>query len=359
MRLRGVIVVASALALTAPAAAAAAAGNPQIAGLQVALHAHGLYKGEIDGVAGPKTRAAVKRFQRKRHLAVDGIAGIRTRIALGRLGRPLLGRRVLKPGMVGWDVSVLEFLLRKRGLGCDIDGRFDAMTAEGLRTFQRRAGLTVDGVVGAKTLAKLDRTGSRARDVDHTVTPARPKPSPRYVVRAGDSLASIAGRYGTTVAKIARLNRLDPERVLLIGTRLRMPARTVSEPESFSVRMRIDHWARHYGLDPKLVRALAWQESGYQNHVVSTAGAFGVMQVTEETWHFVEDVLLERSMPRTADANIRVGAAFLRHLLREFRGDETLALAAYYQGAKAVREDGVYPLTRRYVANVLALRTRV
>jgi peptidoglycan hydrolase-like protein with peptidoglycan-binding domain len=361
MRLRGIIVAMSAVAFAVPSAAeAAGVTNPQIAGLQVALHAHGLYKGKVDGVAGPQTAAAVRRFQRKAKLRVDGVAGIRTRVALGRLGRPLLGRRALRRGMVGWDVSVLEFLLQRKGLGCDVDGRFDAMTAAGLRTFQKRAGLVVDGVAGAKTLAKLDRSGARVRDLERRrPAPAPARQAPAYLVRAGDSLAAIASRYGTTVAKVARLNRLDPGRVLLIGTRLKLPAGTISESSSTSVRSRLDYWAKYYELDPALVRALAWQESGYQNHVVSSAGAFGVMQVTEATWRFVEDVLLHGQVARTADGNIRVGAVFFRHLLREFRGSEQLALAAYYQGTKAVREDGIYPLTRRYVANVLALRTRV
>jgi N-acetylmuramoyl-L-alanine amidase len=316
-------------------------------------------------VAGPKTAAAVRRFQRKAKLEVDGIAGIRTRVALGRLGRPLLGRRVLAQGMRGWDVSVLQFLLQRKGFGCSLDGRFDAMTAEGVRRFQKRARLVADGIVGPKTLAKLDTSGARVRDLERRRKPARPRATtrprsgPRYVVRPGDSLAAIAARYDTTVERIAALNRIDPGRVIVIGARLRLPAGSGSHQAPASVRHRIDHWARHYGLDPALVRALAWQESGYQSHVVSAAGAFGVMQVTEATWQFVEDVLLGGKVARTADGNIRVGAAFLRHLLREFRGDERLALAAYYQGAKAVREDGVYPLTRRYVANVLALRTRV
>jgi soluble lytic murein transglycosylase-like protein len=83
------------------------------------------------------------------------------------------------------------------------------------------------------------------------------------------------------------------------------------------------------------------------------------MQVTPATWRFVETVLLGRRVPNTAEGNIRVGVAFLRHMLRVFRGDERLALAAYYQGAKAVRQRGIFPQTRTYVANVLALKSRV
>jgi soluble lytic murein transglycosylase-like protein len=64
-------------------------------------------------------------------------------------------------------------------------------------------------------------------------------------------------------------------------------------------------------------------------------------------------------VPNDADGQVRVGVAFLAHLLRRFGGDVRLALGAYYQGAKSVRERGLIPETRRYVANVLALRGRV
>ena len=128
----------------------------------------------------------------------------------------------------------------------------------------------------------------------------------------------------------------------MIGTRLRIPAmrpRASARAEEASpatdVKASLDRWARHYGVDASLVRAVAWMESGYQNHVVSTAGAFGVMQVTPATWDFVEDVLLGERVPRTSDGNVRVGVVFLRHLLRRFGGDERLALAGYFQGPEA------------------------
>ena len=102
---------------------AAHASNPQVAGLQVALKAHGLYTGSVDGVSGPGTVAAVKLFQARKGLVVDGRAGQRTRAALGPLGRPLLGRRDLASGAVGFDVSVLQFLLRARGFCPDAPHR--------------------------------------------------------------------------------------------------------------------------------------------------------------------------------------------------------------------------------------------
>jgi hypothetical protein len=56
---------------------------------------------------------------------------------------------------------------------------------------------------------------------------------------------------------------------------------------------------------------------------------------------------------------VRVGVAYLRELLREFDGDAGGALAAYVQGPRSVRDDGLLPETRLYVADVLALRERL
>jgi N-acetylmuramoyl-L-alanine amidase len=184
---------------------------------------------------------------------------------------------------------------------------------------------------------------------------------PTHVVRPGETLTGIASRYATSVAALARANGLDPARVLLVATRLRVPSGGGGPPagHSLNVQLLLDRWAVHYGIDPRLLRALAWQESGFQNHVVSSAGAFGVMQVTPATWEFVELVLLGRKVERTVEGNVRVGAAFFAHLLRLFGGNERLALGAYYRGPEAVRRHGLGPETTRYVENVLALRRRM
>jgi soluble lytic murein transglycosylase-like protein len=120
----------------------------------------------------------------------------------------------------------------------------------------------------------------------------------------------------------------------------------------------LGHWARYYGVSPRLVRAIAWMESGFQWNVTSSAGAWGVMQVMPATWRFVEDVLMGRDVRRTARGNIRVGIVYFRQLLREFSGKRRLALAAYYQGPRAVRRHGLYRETRVYVRTILALRHR-
>ena len=158
MRLRLLLVSASLCAVFAVAAPAAAGINPQTAGLQVALRSWGFYGGPIDGIAGPQTALGARAFQHRMHLRVDGIPGRRTRAALGRLGRPLYGRRPLRRGMVGWDVSVLQFMLTRRGSPTGIiDGYFGRETTRALRRYQRRAGLVVDAVAGPVTRRALER----------------------------------------------------------------------------------------------------------------------------------------------------------------------------------------------------------
>jgi LysM repeat protein len=345
-----------AIALAIATAAPAGAANPQVAGLQVALRLHGLYKGPVDGVQGPRTRAALRAFQRRHGLAPDGLAGPKTRSALGRLGRPLYGRRVLRLGMAGWDVAVLQFLLRERGFRPGPpDARFGPQTRAGLIRFQRSAHLPPDGVLGRRTARALCALASCA------FRPPVPKPRYiRYLVEPGDTLTAIAQRYGLPLATVARLNRLDPRGLLLAGARLRIPlaAARRGAHAKLAVQAVLDRWADHYGVDRHLVRGLAWMESGYQQSVVSAAGARGVMQVTDETWSYVESVLLGEQAAHDLEGNVRVGVAYLRQLLREFP-DTPGALAAYVQGPRSVREHGLLPGTRLYVADVLALAERL
>lgn len=287
-----IVILASTIAL---AAASTAAARPQVAGLQVALQAHGFYSGPIDGIYGPATARALRKLQRGAGLRVDGRLGPATRTALGRLGRPAFGSRLLRRGASGWDVSVLQYRLVQRGAILPVDGRFGLRTARALRTFQRIHRLTVDGVAGRWTVRALLR-----------------RRVPRSVVRTGPS---------------------------------RVPGL-------------IDYWSLHYRVDRPLMRALAWMESGYHTNLESSAGAWGVMQILPKTWDYVELVLIGSPVRRTASGNVRVGVAFMRQLLREFNGDMGLALAAWYQGPASVRRVGPFQVTRLFVADVLALRQR-
>jgi hypothetical protein len=339
------VVIAVALAALVALPAAEAAPSPRVAAAQVALRERGLYPGPVDGIAGPLTRRAVLRFQAGRGLVADGRIGPQTRRALGVLGVPLLGRRELWAGRVGWDVSSLEFRLRRFGLPAGaLDGRFDTRTAAALRRFQRARGLAADGIAGPQTFRALLRPGA--------------DPPRLHVVRPGESFFAIAQRYRVSPWRLAHGNGYRLDGVLVPGIRLRLPAgaSTVRMPEDrASVRASLDRWSAVYGVDARLARALAWMESGFQNHVVSAVGARGVMQLLPETWDFVETVLLREHVPDTADGNVRVGVRYLRWQLDHFGGDVRLALAGWYQGARAVREIGLYDDTKEFVSIVLAL----
>jgi peptidoglycan hydrolase-like protein with peptidoglycan-binding domain len=350
-----VLAAVLAAGLACALAPASRAAGPQAAGLQVALRAWGFYDGPVDAVAGPSTRAAVRAFQQREGLPVDGIAGRETRRALGPLGRPLRPRRLLEPGAFGWDVSVLQFGLTRAGVyHWPADGYFGKATAAGVRRYQRAHGLTPDGVAGPQTLALLRGAAAAPEPTQVALAPA---PRTSYVVRPGDTLTGIAGKLGTTLPALAHANKLDPSQVLLIGMELHVPS--LAEPAASEVRNLVDSWAGRYGVDPALARAVAWMESGYQTNLTSPAGAWGVMQIIPSAWDYVEQVVLGQPVKRSADGNVQVGVALLGQLLREFHGDERLAVAAFYQGAKAVREHGLYDETKTYVADVLALRSRV
>lgn len=142
-----------AVALAPPARAA---GRPAVAALQVTLRHHHVYRGAVDGVAGPGTTAAVIRFQRRHGLIPDGVVGPATRRAFGRFAKHGFGSRVLVRGMSGWDVAALQFALAWHGFpNGTIDGGFGSHTLRALVKFQRWAGLTPDGVAGAGTFRAL------------------------------------------------------------------------------------------------------------------------------------------------------------------------------------------------------------
>ncbi len=137
---------------------ARAAGSPQVAALQVALRAAGLYRDTIDGVRGPATTAALRRFQTRRGLAPDGVAGASTRAALGRHGRPVLGSRTMRAGMSGFDVAAFQFRLAWRGFPSGkFDGSYGSRTVAAVGRFQLWEGLPADGVAGRATIAAVER----------------------------------------------------------------------------------------------------------------------------------------------------------------------------------------------------------
>jgi len=192
-----------------------------------------------------------------------------------------------------------------------------------------------------------------------------------YTVRPGDTLSGIAAQAGVTPDALAAANGLDPDAHVLSGTVMELPAASGDAPASSSpssdsdaapvslTAAEIGQIASSNGVPASLAVAVAWQESGFNNAVVSSANARGVMQVLPGTWSWVEQYLAGGPLdPDSATDNVHAGSLFLAELLSNAGGDPALAVAGYYQGESSVNRIGMLPETRLYVDNVLALRDR-
>jgi N-acetylmuramoyl-L-alanine amidase len=246
-------------------------------------------------------------------------------------------------------------------------------TVEGYAALQKAGLVTSPG----------STTSSSAAPASTPTTPATAAAPPAlggYTVRPGDTLSGLAATSRVSVDAIAAENGLDPHGVLLAGTVIKLPtgapaparatqpapAATVvpqAAPEATPTRVgasTVQSVAAANGVSPSLAAAIAWQESGFNNGMVSPANARGVMQVMPGTWDYVQRFLAPGHTlnPSSATDNVTAGVLYLKNLLRQTGGDESAAVAAYYQGLGALHSRGVLPETAHYVANVQALRSR-
>jgi LysM repeat protein len=209
-----------------------------------------------------------------------------------------------------------------------------------------------------------------------------------HIVRSGETLSHLAVRYGTTSAAIRRANGLTSS-TIYAGRRLVVPGRggastagvpttnagqripegvrrsvaqnrailaSRSHPSKAQVRKMVAATARRHGVSPSLAVAVAYQESGFQQRVVSGVNAIGVMQVLPSTGR-----VLGRQHGRSFDLlktqdNITAGVLLLRQLVRS-TGSNDRALAGYYQGLGSIARKGLLPQTHRYIRSINYLRT--
>jgi len=162
------------------------------------------------GSYGDGTRAAVEAFQHRRGLRVDGICGPQTWSALVEAGRTLGDRFLYRrsPMLRGDDVAELQ--QRLSALGFDsgrVDGIFGDLTSAALGEFQRNAGLPVDGIAGASTVAQLLRFGTRHRDTE-LVASVRDRERLRAAPRTLADRRVAIGEEGGLDSTVAALRRL-------------------------------------------------------------------------------------------------------------------------------------------------------
>ena len=118
----------------------------------------------------------------------------------------------------------------------------------------------------------------------------------------------------------------------------------------------IESAARKYGFDPALLAGLVKAESNFNPNAKSGAGAKGLAQLMDATARG-----LGVTDPFDPAQSIEGGAKFLGGLLKQFKGDQSLALAAYNAGPGAVQKYGgipPYEETQRYVPKVLGYATQ-
>jgi LysM repeat protein len=235
-------------------------------------------------------------------------------------------------------------------------------------------GLKPDSWVLSGTTLRLPAAGSAT--VAQTPS-AAPTPMGAYKVRPGDTLSGLAAASRVAASQMAYMNGLDPDAPLIAGTVIKLPTgasinpttpapeRTIvpqASPVATAGRLsavQVGSLAAEHGVPSSLAAAIAWQESGFNNAMISAANARGIMQIMPGTWSWVQANLSSARLdPSSPTDNVRAGSLYLAHLLRETNGDPALAAAGYYQGLSSVRRIGMLPETRRYVDNVLALRSR-
>ncbi len=247
--------------------------------------------------------------------------------------------------------------------------------ANGMSTGQLAAanGLPADAFIVSGRTLQIPPAAAAA-----TPAAAAPQPLGGYTVRWGDTLSGLAATARVSPGAIAQMNGLDPAGVLLAGTVLKLPTGApipaaaaqpapaqqvvAAAPAPTAGRVSagdIANVASRNGVSAPLASAIAWQESGFNNAMVSSANARGVMQVMPGTWDWVQSNLARRQLdPTVAIDNVGAGVLYLGHLLRQTGGDEATAAAAYYQGLSSVQRIGMLPETRQYVNNVLSLKGR-
>ena len=222
-----------------------------------------------------------------------------------------------------------------------------------------------------------------------------------YVVQPGDSLWALSRAHGLTVSQLAAANHMGENDLLLIGRHLLIPSNQPAasqsappasaaggsstgnqwtfcstftpqggpwgvlpdlleqSPDRLALQPLFMKWANHYDLSLSLLEAIAWQESGWQQGVVSSVGAVGTGQLMPDTASFISGSLVGTPLDiHSVSDNIRMSAAFLAYLAGVEGNNRCATIAAYYEGPVNLSHYGVFPETEAYVASVEALIPR-
>lgn len=232
-----------------------------------------------------------------------------------------------------------------------------------------------------------------------------------YTVRPGDTLSGIAARQGVTVRALADANDISAQGFIHPGQTLRLPGSgpaasrsetrasaptelsrpydesnigdlhadedvddtflhyryssgtarsaaanreylaSVDVPSRDAMKKMIADTARRHGVDPTLMMALAYQESGWNHRAVSPANAIGAMQVIPTSGEWASAMIGEELNLLDPQDNVTAGVVLVRTLLRSADSTDH-AIGGYYQGLASVRQHGLFSDTQQYVKNI-------
>ena len=251
-----------------------------------------------------------------------------------------------------------------------------------LTSISKRHDVDIPTLVDLNDLANPNRiyAGQRLRvATEPPPAPAAPPPAPSaaaprvHNVTAGQNLTTIARQYGVSIAAIVQANGIINASRIYAGQRITIPGAPAAMPlapaasgmpasmaslvaKRDAVRRMIVEEADRSGVPAAFALAVAWQESGWQQSVVSSAGAVGVMQLMPDTADWIGDVML-RTPVNSSDtrSNVGAGVRLLAHYLDRYDGDRDRVLAAYYQGQWATDHHGIYSVSRPYIASIKVL----
>jgi LysM repeat protein len=189
-----------------------------------------------------------------------------------------------------------------------------------------------------------------------------------HTVLPGESLWSIAQQDGLTVEELAAANGLSPYAMLVAGDTLLIPPASTAvsgtgecvwdcastahphPTDEVVTPEQVGSIAGEYGMSAPLVQSIAWNESSFNNSVVSSAGARGVMQIIPDTWDFIEQQLAEQPLdPASALDNVKAGVIYLHYLYHLKGGDGDATVSSYYQGPN---RDSILAETETYLREV-------
>lgn len=263
-------------------------------------------------------------------------------------GRGMLAVLAVLAGTAGFAASGID------GLRSDIGQR------EAARSIQQRPASPLEAVTDPGLRPHAGEAGGAADPNAEAVLPRT------HTVEAGDTFARIAARYDLPLDRLLRANAalrsqgLNPGQVVVLPEpRARRPASPeAATTAGLPVEGILEDSAAAHDRDPALIKAVAWQESQWNQRLISPAGAIGLMQVRPTSGE-VAATLVGRPLDLHDPVdNVTAGVAYLDMLVARHDGDVRAALAAYFQGAHSVRTDGRFAVTERYVAEVTALRDR-